>query len=78
MNDTVLTVMEMSGIPNYVAYADHLYWALSLHVNSVDIGNDSCVFSRVSVHFLISSFHRFVCLHILIIFGNTFNIFALI
>ncbi len=54
MNDTVLTVMEMSEIPNYVAYSDHLYWALSLHVNSVDIGNDSCVFSRVSVHFLIA------------------------
>ncbi len=60
--------MNECEIPNYVAYSDHLYWEpFCISILTVDIGNDACVFSKVLVNF---------CLHILIIFGNIFNVFA--
>ncbi len=53
MNDkgfTVMVCMNECEIPS-----DHLYWALfCISILTVDIGNDACVFSRVSVNFLIA------------------------
>ncbi len=57
----------------FFTYIGH-FCAFKFCLLSVVIGNDACVFSRVSANFLIAILT--VCLHILIIFGNIFNVFA--